>query len=46
VAKYEAGVFEDDARVADLLREYETKIAVLERIVGPQALEIEFLEGH
>src|SRR5436190_5350254 len=44
VAKYEAGSFEDDARAADLLREYE-KIAALERMVGRQALEIEFLKG-
>src|SRR5689334_21730497 len=43
VAKYEAGTFEDDARAADLLREYEAKIAALERMVGRQALEIEFL---
>jgi len=45
VAKYEAGTFEDDARAADLLREYEAKIAALERMVGRQALEIEFLKG-
>jgi len=45
VAKYEAGSFEDDARAADLLREYEAKIAALERMVGRQALEIEFLKG-
>ncbi|TMJ91224.1 MAG: helix-turn-helix domain-containing protein [Alphaproteobacteria bacterium] len=37
VAKYEAGSFEDDARAADLLREYEAKIAALERMVGRQA---------
>src|SRR6516164_281201 len=45
VAKYEAGTFEDDARAADLLREYEAKIAALERMVGRQALEIKFLKG-
>ena len=45
VAKYEAGTFEDDARAADLLGEYEAKIAALERMVGRQALEIEFLKG-
>ena len=39
VAKYEAGTFEDDARAADLLREYEAKIAALERMVGRQALD-------
>jgi transposase len=30
---------------ADLLQEYEAKIAALERMVGRQALEIEFLKG-
>ena len=30
VAKYEAGAFDDDARAADLLQEYEAKIAALE----------------
>jgi transposase-like protein len=44
VAKYEAGEFDDDARVADLLQEYEAKIASPERMVGRQALEIEFLK--
>ena len=33
------------ARAADLLQEYEAKIAALERMVGRQALEIEFLKG-
>jgi transposase len=45
VAKYEHGAFEDDVRAADLLQEYETKIAALERWVGRQALDIEFLRG-
>ena len=45
VAKYEAGAFDEDARAADLLQEYEAKIAALERLVGRQALEIEFLKG-
>ena len=39
------GAFDDDARAADLLQEYEAKIAALERMVGKQALEIEFLKG-
>ena len=43
--KFEAGSFDDDARAADLLQEYEAKIAALERMVGRQALEIEFLKG-
>ena len=38
VARYEAGAFDDDARAADLLQEYEAKIAALERLVGRQAL--------
>ena len=45
VKKLEAGAFDEDARAADLLQEYETKIAALERMVGRQALEIEFLKG-
>ena len=45
VRKLEAGAFDDDARAADLLQGYEAKIAALERMVGRQALEIEFLKG-
>jgi transposase len=45
VARYEAGAFDEDARAADLLQEYEAKIAALERLVGRQALELEFLKG-
>ena len=45
VAKYESGALDDDVRAADLLQEYEAKIAALERMVGRQALEIEFLKG-
>ena len=45
VRKFEAGAFDDDAQAADLLQDYETKIAALERMVGRQALEIEFLKG-
>jgi transposase len=45
VAKYEAGALDDDIQAADLLQEYEAKIAALERMVGRQALEIEFLKG-
>jgi transposase len=43
IAKYEAGAFDGDARAADLLQE--AKIAALERLVGRQALEIQFLKG-
>ena len=45
VAKYEAGTFNDEFQAADLLQQYEAKIAALERLVGRQALEIEFLKG-
>jgi transposase len=45
IAKYEAGAFDDDAKAADLLQAYEARIAALERLVGKQALELEFLKG-
>jgi transposase-like protein len=45
IEKYEAGGLDEDAQAADLLQEYETKIVALERLVGRQALEIEFLKG-
>src|SRR4029077_13837980 len=45
VRKYETGAFDEDAQAADLIQEYEAKIAALERMVGRQALEIEFLKG-
>ena len=45
VAKLEAGAFDEDTEAASLLQEYEAKIAALERLVGRQALEIEFLKG-
>ena len=40
VKKLETGVFDDDANAAELLVEYEAKIAALERMVGRQALEM------
>jgi transposase-like protein len=45
VAKDEAGAFDEDARAAALMQEYEARIAALERMVGRQALELEFLKG-
>ena len=45
VEKYEAGAFDDDARAVDLIQAYEARIAALERLVGKQALELEFLKG-
>jgi transposase len=43
VQKYEAGSFDEDATAADMIQEYEARIAALERLVGKQALELEFL---
>ncbi|WP_420844998.1 transposase [Ensifer adhaerens] len=34
VQKYEQGTFDDDARAADLIQEYEARIAALKRLVG------------
>lgn len=45
VEKYESGALDDDARAADLIQDYEARIAALERLVGKQALELEFLKG-
>ena len=44
VQKYEAGSFDEDAAAADMIEGYEARIAALERLVGKQALELEFLE--
>lgn len=45
VSKYESGALDPDVGAANLLEEYEAKIAALERLVGRQALELEFLKG-
>ena len=45
VAKSESGEFDPDIEAATLLGDYEAKIVALERMVGRQALEIEFLKG-
>ena len=45
VDKFEEGAFDEGAEAADLARDHEAKIAALERMVGRQALEIEFLKG-
>ena len=45
VQRYEAGGFDEDAVAADMIQEYEARIAALERLVGKQALELEFLKG-
>ena len=44
VAKYEAGGLDSDT-AADVLADYEARIAALERLVGKLALENEFLKG-
>ena len=44
-AKADAGEFDDELASANMLTEYEGRIAALERLVGCQALEIKFLEG-
>ena len=41
VGKFESGALDDDVQAADVLQEYEAKIAALERMVERQALEIE-----
>ena len=45
IDKYERGEFDDDAIEEELLPEHETRIAALERLVGHQALELEFLKA-
>ena len=45
VAKSESGEFDPDIEAASLLADHEAKISTLERMVGRQALEIEFLKG-
>jgi transposase len=45
VRKYEAGALDEDTAAAALLQEDEARIAALERLVGKQALELEFLKG-
>ena len=46
VAMYEAGAFDVECQVSVLLQQDEAKIAVLEILVGPYVLEIEFLAGR
>src|SRR5271166_412898 len=45
VQNYEAGASDGGAKAAALLREYEARIAALDRLVGKQALELESLKG-
>jgi transposase len=44
IAKYEAGGLDSDTAAADVLADYEARIAALERLIGKLALENEFLK--
>jgi transposase len=44
VQKYEVGAFDEEAAAADLLQQYEARIAALERLVGKRVLEPEFVK--
>jgi transposase-like protein len=44
VREFEGGAFDDKAAAVDTIEAYEARIAALERLIGRQALEIEFLE--
>jgi transposase-like protein len=43
--KHDAGALDDEAVAADAVEAYKARIAALERLVGRQALEIEYLKG-
>lgn len=45
VQKFEAGAFTDETVAASTIELSQARIAALERLVGRQALEIEFLKG-
>ncbi|SEO39063.1 Transposase and inactivated derivatives [Paracoccus alcaliphilus] len=45
IEKAKAGALDDDVAAAELMAEYEARIAALERLARRQALEIEFLKG-
>lgn len=45
VQKFEAGAFTDETVAASTIESSQARIAALERLVGRQALEIEFLKG-
>ena len=44
IEKHEAGAYDDDAEAVDLIQDRDARIAALERLVGRQTLEIEFLK--
>jgi transposase len=45
VEKYERGEFDDEVEAANLLEQYEARIAALERLVGRLALENDLLKN-
>ena len=45
VDKYETVAFDEEAEAADTIQEYEAPTAALERLVGNQTQEFEFLKG-
>lgn len=45
IEKAETGALDEDVAAAELMAQYEARIAALERLAGRQALEIEFLKG-
>jgi hypothetical protein len=45
VEKYEAGALDEDIATADMLQQYEARIAALERLVGRLSLENDLLKG-
>ena len=46
VQKYEAGALDEDAQAADLLQEYEAKIAALERMVARNRVPLHFAKPN
>ena len=45
IEKYEAGALDVEIAAADLLQQYEARIAALERLVGKLSLENDLLKG-
>ncbi|WP_075218272.1 transposase [Mongoliimonas terrestris] len=43
--KHQAGALDEEAVAADMVQEFEARIDALERLVGKQAMELEFLKG-
>ena len=45
VERHQSSAFDEDAAAAELLQQYEARIAAHERLEGKQELELEFLKG-